>query len=107
MNKEIIKEAIEKRKPIEFEYNREGKIRGKRTGNPHCLFVHPDTNRTEIDIFQTDGVSDSNLKDGLPWRRFIIDFIEEIKILDDRSLFDIAEGYNPDSVLYVNSIAKV
>lgn len=38
---ELLKEAIRLRKPIEFEYNREKKVRGKRIGNPHILFVHP------------------------------------------------------------------
>lgn len=99
---EIIKKAIESQKPIEFEYNREDKVTGKRIGNPHILF-----NKVYVHIFQTGGVSDSGLGSGLPWRLFITDFIENVKVLSDKPSFEIAEGYNPDSVMYVDIIAKI
>jgi len=108
MNSEnLLKKAIESRKPIEFEYNREGKVCGKRIGNPHVLFIYPNGDTMEIHIFQTGGVSDSGLNVGLPWRLFIVEFIENIKILNDEPSFNIAEGYNPNSPMYVNTIAKV
>lgn len=105
--KEIIIEAINTRKPIQFEYNRNDKIRGERIGNPHILFINPETNKIMAHIFQTSGVSDSGLSDGLPWRLFFIEFIENIKILHNESSFSIAEGYNPESPMYINVIAKV
>ena len=104
---EIIKKAIGLKKPIEFEYNREDKIRGKRIGNPHILFIGTGTGKTMIHIFQTGGVSDSNLNDGLPWRLFFVEFIENIKILHDESPFNVAEGYNPDNQMYMDTIAKI
>ncbi len=108
MNKAyLIEEAIKKKKPIEFEYCREDKVRGKRFGNPHILFVHPTTNLLELHVFQTGGVSDSDLNDGLPWRLFIVDFIEQMKVLQEQPSFEIAEGYNPDSPMYINTVAKV
>jgi len=107
MIEETIKEAIRIKKPVEFEYVRADKINGKRIGNPHCLFAHPGTKNTAVHIFQTAGVSDSDLSVGLPWRLFIVSFIENLKILEDAAAFSVAEGYNPDSPLYAESIAKV
>jgi len=42
----VLKKAIKLRRPIEFEYNREDKVAGKRFGNPHIIFIHPDTRLT-------------------------------------------------------------
>lgn len=107
MNKEdLIKKAIASRKPIEFEYIREGKISGRRIGNPHILF-QSSANEKQVHIFQTGGVSDSNLNEGLPWRLFFVEFIENINILDEEQSFAIAEGYNPDSPMYGDVIAEV
>ncbi len=103
----ILRDAIRQRKPIEFEYSKPEKIKGKRIGNPHILFIHPATEKTEIHIFQTGGVSDSDLTNGLPWRLFIVDFMENVRILAEESIFEIAEGYNSDSPMYDNVIAKV
>jgi len=59
MNTEkLLKEAIRLRKPIEFEYNREEGVRGKRTGNPHILFVHSATNKKEIENARIQQASD-------------------------------------------------
>lgn len=107
MIQKIIKEAISLKKPLEFEYVRGDKIKGRRVGNPHCMFMHPATKNIEVHIFQTGGVSDSDLNVSLPWRLFLIDFIENVRVLNDSPSFSIAEGYNPDSSLYVNSIVKV
>lgn len=99
---EIIKKAVELKKPIEFEYIREGKIEGKRIGNPHILF-----NKVYVHIFQTFGVSDSGLEKGLPWRLFITDYIKNVQILENEPCFEIAEGYNPDSPMYTDIIVKI
>jgi len=108
MDKEsLIIEAIKNRKPIKFQYKKSGKILGIRIGNPHVFFIHPTTKNKEVHIFQTDGVSDSNLNIGLPWRMFIINFMEDIEILQGELSFQNAEGYNPDSPIYTNIIAKI
>ena len=104
---ELLKEAINSRKPIEFEYNRGDKIRCKRIGNPHILFIGTGTGKPMIHIFQTGGVSDTNLNEGLPWRLFFAEFIENVKILNENPSFEIAEGYNPDNSMYINTIAKI
>jgi len=48
---ELLKEAIQLRKQIEFEYNRGNKIHGRRIGNPHILFINLKTNKTMVHIF--------------------------------------------------------
>lgn len=102
----ILKEAINSRKKIEFEYIREDKTLGKRFGDPHALFVYPGKHTIEIHIFQTDGVSDGQLEKPLPsWRLFIVEFMENVKILD--GTFSQADGYNTDSPLYISAIAKI
>jgi hypothetical protein len=62
MSLEILKEAIKKRLPIEFEYNKEGKIPGLRKGNPHAVFImrkKDGSESTKVHVVQTSGVSDS------------------------------------------------
>ena len=102
----ILKEAINSRKKIEFEYIREDKVRGRRFGNPHALFIHPRTHAVEVHIFQTAGASDGQLENPLPsWRPFIVEFMVNIKILGE--VFSPADGYKPSSPFYVDAIAKI
>jgi len=103
----LLKEAIAQRKPIEFEYVREDEPQGKRTGNPHILFVPLSSRKTMIHIFQTGGVSKSGLDNSLPWCMFDINLIESLMILDDSPSFKIEETYNPDWPIYDEIIAKV
>lgn len=103
---EIITQAIESRKTISFEYNKDGKVKGKRIGNPHAIFIHQSTDNIIVDIYQTDGVSDT--KQRIPdWRPFLFDYIENTEISDDS--FEIAIGYdsNPSSGKYNKAICKV
>lgn len=105
-NNDILKQAIEEMKSIEFEYNKDGKIRGKRIGNPHAVFINISTDNMTVDIFQTGGVSDT--QQTIPdWRPFLLAFLENIRILDNH--FEIAEGYdsNPVSGRYNKVICKV
>lgn len=102
----LLQKAIENQKSIEFRYLKPGKANGVRYGDPHAIFMHPSTNNTTVDIFQTGG--DSETKQRIPdWRPFILEFIKEIKILNIN--FDIAKGYesNPTSGKYTKIIAKV
>ena len=48
-NIEKLIKAIENRKPITFEYNKEGKTAGKRIGNPHALYIfeYKDPNKNQ------------------------------------------------------------
>ncbi len=105
---EIIKKAIELRKPVEFEYNKEGKIRGKRIGNPHAIFKFVSGFRESIKthIVQTDGVSDSK-KPFPSFRMFNFEIISNAEILMDRDPFQIHEDYNPDWEGYADTIAKI
>lgn len=103
---EILQLAIKDQKSIEFEYNKLGKVSGKRIGDPHAIFIHPTTNNSTVDIFQTSGVSDSRQK--IPgWRPFLLDYLDNIRLLDKH--FKIAEGYdsNPISGKYNKLICKV
>ncbi|ODS38438.1 MAG: hypothetical protein A7315_12300 [Candidatus Altiarchaeales archaeon WOR_SM1_79] len=99
---DIIKKAIELRKPIEFEYNKPGKVPGKRIGNPHAIFFHETTNNCIVHIFQNYGVTATHLKD---WKWPLIKFIENVEILDGQESFEIADGYNPS--YYKNPIVKI
>lgn len=38
MSLKLLQQAIQQRKPISFEYNKEGKIAGERIGNTHAIF---------------------------------------------------------------------
>ena len=100
---ETIKEAITLKKAIIFEYNKEGKVKGDRIGNPHAIFIHISTRNITVDIYQIGGVTDGN--DNFPkWGQFLIDHIENVRIINKN--FDLADGYNPISPKYKELIIK-
>lgn len=102
---EKIKRAVLARKPVEFEYVKEGKVQGKRIGNPHIIFAGKTKEgvpRIWSHIVQTGGVSDT-LEDFPNWRMFIVDFIENVVILEGEASFDVSEGYNPESNMYMGT----
>lgn len=111
MNPEqTIIEAIKRRKPIEFSYNRPDKVEGIRVGNPHIIFsgtTKDGEDRTWVHIAQTGGVSDT-LVTFPDWRMFITSFIGDVRILeDDGTAFTLQPGYNPTAPMYINVIAQV
>lgn len=100
---EVIKEAIALKKTITFEYNKAGKVRGDRIGNPHAIFVHISTRNITVDVYQTGGVTDGD--HSFPkWGQFLIEYIENVRI--NNNTFDLADGYNPISAKYKESIIK-
>ena len=108
-NLELLKEAIEKRIPISFQYNKAGKTRGVRIGNPHAVFVMrklDGTNSTKVHIVQSGGVSDSR-QDFPSFRMFDILELGAIELMISDSPFDIGDGYNPTWEGYKFVISKV
>lgn len=108
---EVIRKAIKARKPISFEYEKEGKVRGQRIGNPHIAFAGRTRDgipRMWIHIVQTAGVSDT-LDEFPEWRMFIGEFMRDAVVLQDDPPFEIFNGYNPDSHIYANTeiLAKI
>ena len=103
----VIEEAIKTRTPIAFEYVRPDKDPGVRRGNPHAAFIRRLKNgedREYLDLWQTDGVTDSG--EPLPgWRKFFLNDIRDPQLLPDRAPFETAEGYNP--VSYEFPIVKI
>lgn len=106
---ELLTKSVENRLPISFQYNKPDKSEGVRIGNVHTIFIFTSKKEeisTKLHIVQTDGVSDSADKGDFPfWRTFNIDFISDVKILEDSGKFEIEEGYNPES--YDNPLAKI
>lgn len=102
---EILKTAIEMRKPIRYKYNKEGRAIGIRYGNPHAIFLSSADN-VNIDIWKTGGVK-SDDKPIPDWKVYTIKHMEEITILEDQPDFPIADGYKPNSPKYSRAIAKV
>ncbi len=108
-NIDLLKEAIRRRKPIEYEYNRPDKVPGKRIGNPHVAFsgvTKEGVRRIWTHIAQTGGVSDT-LKEFPDWRMFITEYVTDVRILEEEPEFTLQEGYNPYSDMYSEVIAKV
>ncbi len=109
MSLQRLKDAIETRKPISFQYNKPGKTAGKRIGNPHAVWVmrkKDGSESTKVHIVQTEGVSDSGQE--LPsFRMFDLEVLSEVNILDGDLTFDISEQYNPEWDGYTFVIAKV
>ncbi|MEA3494263.1 MAG: hypothetical protein U9R38_07785 [Candidatus Margulisiibacteriota bacterium] len=102
---DIVKRAIELKKPISFHYNKGDKVRGERRGNPHVLYISPSSGMLMIDVFQTSGVTDTG---PLPkWGRFHVDYVDDLRLLDTEPSFDVADGYAPDSDRYSQAITKI
>ncbi|EKN6004753.1 hypothetical protein AB8939_03900 [Yersinia enterocolitica] len=109
MSLQLLRQAIQARKPISFEYNKPGKIPGERIGNPHAIFImrkKDQSESTKVHIVQVGGVTDSapNFPE---FRLFDIAEISNIKIIDVGAPFAIDGGYNPHWDGYKNVIAKV
>ncbi|HCC05279.1 TPA: hypothetical protein DEP58_03155 [Patescibacteria group bacterium] len=108
---ETIRKAVEARRPISFEYEKEGKVCGERIGNPHVVFAGKTRDgipRVWIHVVQTGGVSDT-LDDFPEWRMFIGEFIRNVVVLEDERQFEVFDGYNPDSHIYTGTeiLAKI
>lgn len=94
---EILKKAILKRVPIQFNYIRPGKTQGIRIGNPHAVFIKRLKSGEEkiyVHVWQTGGVTDSG-QEFPSWRQFFLNDIIDVVPLPDDAPFVIAEGYNP------------
>jgi len=109
MSLKILKQAIEKRMPISFEYNRPGKTPGTRIGNPHAVFImrkKDGSESTKVHVVQTSGVSDS--EQAFPsFRMFDLTELSNVKICDGAAPFQISEEYNAQWDGYKFVIAKV
>jgi len=111
---EMLRYAIEKRLPISFEYNKEGKVTGKRIGNTYAVFIYTAKNTriqsTKVHIVQTSGVSDSLESNPFPsFRMYNIEDLSELLVLEDSECFapPYHENYNPEWDGYKDVIAKL
>ena len=109
MSLDILREAVERKAVITFEYNKAGKIVGQRIGNPHAVFIMRRVNgseSTKVHIFQTDGVSDS--AQVLPdFRTFDLLELSNVMMVEPLQEFQISNKYNPEWDGYGFIIAKV
>lgn len=105
----VLKEAINKRLPVRFQYNKQGKVAGVRVGDPHAVFImrkKDGSESTKVHIVQTDGVSDSEQE--LPsFRMFDIDELSEVSIVESGPQFVPSTKYNPEWEGYQFVIAKI
>lgn len=109
MSLRLLQQAISEKKPISFEYNKEGKIQGERIGNTHAVFImrrKDNSESTKVHIVQTAGVTDS-IKDFPDFRMFDISELSNIQIIESAPVFEIDHRYNPLWDGYAHVIAKV
>ena len=111
---ETLTEAIKNRQQISFEYNKEGKVKGERIGDPYAVFIYTAKNTriqsTKVHIVQTSGVSDTIGKDEYNvFRMFNIEDLNNVIILKDKKTFGepFHKDYKPESEFYKDVIAKV
>jgi hypothetical protein len=109
-NQELIIEAINNRKPISFAIEKENHTPGERVGNTHAIYYHTLKNGDEkiyVDIWRTSGVV-TDLNDPLPkWKKYIVEDLKKINVLNSETSFEPAPGYNPNSENYNRVIAKI
>ena len=109
---ETLKKAIGNRNPISFEYNKEGKVKGKRFGNPYAVFIFTAKNSriqsTKVHIVQTAGVTDSG-KQFPSFRTYNIEYLSNVTILSNKKPFGLPfhKNYNPEWEGYIDVIEKV
>jgi len=110
---ETVKQAIEKRKPISFNYNKMGAI-SYRVANPYVIYIFVSKageQSTKVDVVQTGGDSESKDKNPLPsFRSFLaIEDITHVEILENEVSFGepLHPDYKPDSDRYENPLAKI
>jgi hypothetical protein len=111
-NLDILTSAIRQKKPVSFEYNKPGKVEGKRIGNPHAVFIFTSKAgeiSTKVHIVQTDGVSDSKDEKPFPdFRMFNIEDLSSLAIIDNALEFEpYYEKYNPEWEGYKDVIEKI
>lgn len=109
MSLEILKEAIEKKAQISFEYNKKGKVVGERIGDPHAVFImrrKDGSESTKVHVVQTGGVSDSGQV--LPsFRMFDLLELSNVAIIEPLKTFEASDQYNPEWDEYKFTITKV
>ena len=109
MTIEILKKAIQQKSVISFEYNKPGKVTGKRIGNPHAVFIMRTSDGTEstlVHIVQTSGVSDSQ-QTCPSFRAFSIENLSNVIICVPVVTFEESPQYNSEWDGYKSVIAKV
>ncbi|CAM6626537.1 hypothetical protein RBI81_18570 [Enterobacter roggenkampii] len=109
MSLQVLRDSVQRRKPISFHYNKPGKTPGERIGNVHAIYIlrkKDGSESTKLDIVQTSGVTDSE-PDFPEFRRFDIEYLSNIIILEGEPQFPIDDKYNPEYDGYKNVIAKV
>ena len=104
-----IQDAITQRRTIVFEYNKLGKVRGRRIGNPHAIFImhlKDGPESTKVHIFQIGGVSDTSQT--LPdFRTFDLTDLASVIFTDDHQTFEVSSKYNPNWDGYKYAITKI
>ena len=96
---EQISQAIKTKSKMSVNYKGEE----VREISPHVLFGN-DPDAVFLDAYQVSG--HSNHPETIPgWRQFSIHKIIEVEVLAE--IFNLAEGYNPESEKYHNAIIKV
>lgn len=106
---EVLKAAIATRKPVSFQYNKQGKTPGPRVGNPHAVFIlrrKDGTESTKVHIVQTGGVSDSG-QEFPSFRMFDLGELSDVELEASASQFEVSNDYKPEWIGYEFVIAKV
>lgn len=98
MNREILKQAIDDRKLVNFSYEHHP----IRRAAPHAIYWSKQ-NKENLDAFQYDGYSKTG---NLPaWRNFTLSKIQNLEILDET--FEVADGYKTYSSKYSRPVYKI
>ena len=102
---EILKKAIKERKSISYQYNASSSISGVRFGDPHAIFISSKDN-INMHVWKTGGDNLSTSKSLPSWREYLVKNIFDVKILENKGKFELAEGYNPNSPSYKRIIVR-
>jgi len=100
----IIIQAIQERKSISFEYNKPDKIIGTRVGNPYVIYSDETETCRYLDLYQTNGVSDSQFET-LHWVTLDTDFIANVVLQD--TTFHPIEDYRRYAKRFMIAYIKI
>jgi hypothetical protein len=106
---DVLREAIERKKPVSFRYlnpKKPDEPKGRRVGNPHAIYATAPGN-INLDLYQTGGVALPVGVDFPVWRDYALKYIADATLLEDKPPFELATDYKPYNKKYERKFIKL
>lgn len=95
---QILRQAINEQKQIEFQYKLEGKLR---VANCHCTYINK-LQVTMLDAWQESGETSTS---NMAFKCFVVQHMSKVKLLD--KTFPENAQFNHASIRYINALCRI